>query len=763
MNKSRHTLLKIISVGVFFAVILSSIAANGLQKDIIIEDDFNSKKTLSTVNEDIWLLSGDSIKCVELEKPGKVLKFNGRGVTAETTLLMTDWYYEIKSLSFDFMIPKGAGDNDIFFFDFIDVDKQKDYCGDYSSTYGEPMCYETWPKTAFSSKAPAVGKWTDYGFSSDRVDNQWVSVKVEAISDNTANFYIAPRGKAFTKKNVLTISGRHTFLNSAVVFGDYQFIGYELDNIVLKTESSTLKENFEDDKNDLLKTVTINSDPDNFSFDIEEDGGVRKLAFNNSSVDDSIIATSELKSENEHLKDNDVVINATYNMTFQSGCSGEISYVFGLEENDSSPACENWAYVMNKSGGRIVYYDVDGNETVKAKHSYNSTDVNIAVTLTKSGKLTVTANGNAISASGVKKYDGFTGFSVRKEIKNTIYLDNVNIKNTYYNILTTKSISDDFSENRMGTPGHSDYAYNAEGGSFVVSDGELLFSGLSDNSFFGPAYQYETCELSFKLTSIFVTEDVAEAKNATYCDKWIGLDFGKNKSTVSSYGTYCTFAAMITHGEKISKSDWKEAGLFTYKDDNLSPLKSVEINRIKPIPADYFKDISYDGTSKQRFDIPADKAVCFKYIIDTDNIKLFMKRANEADYTLYAELDNVDTSGYFALCCTGYSFWTIDDFEIKNTSLIYNEAPPVEIEEITLPSLESRGIGVKDTGYEKEIKLNKNHGSSFNALSLLWIGIGVVAVLGLSAVSYLVIKKKKGFKEQKVKDSVAAGEKGADK
>ncbi len=749
MNKLRYALLKIFSVGLISAVLLSSVAVSGLQKDITVEDDFYNKKTLSTVDEEIWTLTGDSIGAVELEKPGRILKFNGNSVTAETALIMTDWYYEIKSLSFDFKIPKGAGSNDIFFFDFIDVDKPRDYCGDYSSKYGKPMCYETWPKTAFSSKAPAIGKWKDYGFSSDTVDNQWVSVKVEAISDNTANFYIAPKGKAFKKKNILTLSGKHTFLNSAVVFGDYQFIGYQLDNIVLKTESSVFKEDFEDDKNDLFKTVTINEDKEKFSFDIEEDGGVRKLAFKNSNVDDSIIAINKLEGENKHLKDNDVVLNTTYNMTFPNGCSGEISYVFGLEENDGSPACENWAYVMNKSGGRIVYYDEDGNEKVKGTQSYGSNDVNIKITLTKSGKLTVTANGNAISANGVNKYDGFTGFSVRKEVKNTIYLDDVNIKNTYYNVLTTKSINEDFSENRMGTQGNSDYAFNAEGGSFAVSDGELAFNGLSDNSYFGPAYQYETCELSFKLTGIYVTEDATDAKNATYCGKWLGLDFGKSKSTVSSYGTYCTFATMLTHGEDINNSEWKDAGLFTYKDDNLSPLKSVVINNIKPIPADYFKDISYDGSSKQKDDIPADKAVCFKYVIATDGIKLYMKRASESDYTLYAELNDVDTSGYFALCCTGYSFWTIDDFKIKNTSSVYNEAPPVEIEEITLPSLESRGIGVKDTGYDKEIELNKNRGSSFNISKWLPLGGAIIAGVLVICVAIILLNRKKRAKKRK--------------
>ncbi|MCQ2449670.1 MAG: hypothetical protein MJ132_05740, partial [Clostridia bacterium] len=511
MKKSKSLLLKLCSAGLIFGVLLSNAVVYALPKTITVKDDFNDKKTLSSVNEDVWTVNGESIKTVELSKPGKVLQFNGKSVTAETAVLMTDWYYEIKSLSFDLKLPENSGSNDIFFFDFIDVDKPRDYCGDFSQKYGEPTCYETWGKTTFSSVAALNGKWTDFGFSSDTVHNQWVSVKVEPVSETSANIYVAPKGKPFTNKRIITFSGKHTFLNSAVVFGDYQFVGYRLDNIAIKTESASLKEDFEDGKNDLLKMITINENTDNFSFDIEEEGGVRKLAFVDSPVDNGIISNEALNGENEHLKDNDVVLNTTFNMTFSAGSSGAISYVFGLESNDSSPCCDNWAYVMDPQGGKIVHYDGDGKESVKATHTYGSKDVSVKLTLTKGGKLTVTANGKAITTNGVKQYEGYTGFSVRKDIKKTIYLDDVLINNTYYNVLTTKSIRDDFSENRLGTVGNSDYAFNAEGGSFSVNDGELIFSGLSDNSFFGPAYPYETCEVSFKLTGIYTTENSTDA------------------------------------------------------------------------------------------------------------------------------------------------------------------------------------------------------------------------------------------------------------
>lgn len=119
-----------------------------------------------------------------------------------------------------------------------------------------------------------------------------------------------------------------------------------------------------------------------------------------------------------------------------------------------------------------------------------------------------------------------------------------------------------------------------------------------------------------------------------------------------------------------------------------------------------------------------------------------MKRADEAEYTLYITLDHVEPAGYMALTCTGWTFWTIDNFEIKNTASVYEEAPEVNIEETQKVGYEERGLGVQDTGWEEEQKLNEN--SSAGISPMVWIaGAGGIVVIGAAILILYCVRKKK--------------------
>ncbi len=740
MKKTICRTIRFMAFILIFALAFSVLGTSALHQTTVIEDHFDKKEYVGAFDEEIWSQYGDSetVLTEELVKPGKALRFDGSGVTGETVALMTDWYWEIHSCSFDLFVPKDA---EWFALDFLDIDEPVDFCGDFGK-HGKPMCYDSFmisPTLVFGLGT----KWSDWGFASDTLADEWLSVKFAVDSDSTANLYLAPRGTAFDKSKSLrvTLSGNRSFYNSAVVFADYKFSGYMLDNLVVNTDTGIYRENFDDDKNDLLQTVTIIEDDTKYDFPIVDVGGSRKLAFKKASAEDRLIANTEIDAQDENLKKDEMVLSAAFSADFPASEKGELAYVFGLEESDSDPFCDSWAFIMGRGGCRFSRFDEDGKESVK-KTVKNAAGGRYLLTLTKGGTLTVTQSGKQIlKIGGVNAYRGYTGFAAKTDIVKVAYIDEVTIQNQIYHVVTTKSFADDFSKNRLGTFGNSDYAWYAEYGSINVSDGELIFSGCIDNTYFGPAYEYETYEMTFKLTGIQVTDKETEIQSATYADRWIGFDFGKKNSTVKSYGSYGMAAIRVTPAVGVAADKWKTADSFLYKIEGGSPLQKEEVVKVKPIPASLFKDISYDGKKIQRSDISANAAVCFKMVGLKDRVDLYMKRADAKDYTLYYSVRNVDPSGYVALTCTGYTYWSIDDFEIKNTAKFYNEAPEVIIEEIKLKTLSERGVGIEDTGYAEEKKLNANRAKPIPII--VYIGGGIAVLLVAGGVIWAVLRKKK--------------------
>lgn len=736
--------LKMVRVLTFvMALVLLSSLTNvaALRQTTVIEDNFDAQEFVGALNTDEWNQIGNdgAIVIEELVKPGKVLKFNGNGITAETAVLMTDWYWEIHSLSFDIMVPKDA---DWFALDFVDIEVPTDYCGDYGA-HGTPMCYDSFmlsPKSVLGLGTT----WQDWGFKDTIIGDEWVSIKFE-VKDETAKIFIAPKGTPFDESKYLTttLTGDRSFFNSAVVFGDYRFDGYKLDNIMIETDQGTFKEDFEDGKNDLLQTVTIHEEQNKFSFEVVDEGGSRKLAFKGADAEDRIISNTKIKAQSEYLGDSEIPLSVEYSVSFPKGSNGEIAYLFGLEDTDSDPFSDTWAFITGPNSGRLSYFDMQGKEKVKGNCSYSSSDVSVSIKLNKDGLLTVWINNQeSVKYKGVEKYDGYTGFAVRKKISQTVYLDSVKINNLIYHVIQTKSFKDDFSENRLGTSDNSDYACNTEYGTLNVSGGELIFDACSDNSYFGPAYEYETYELSFKLTSILTTENKDDVYSATYAGRWIGLDFGKSSSIIKQYGSYGMLGLFVTHPEDTSFNQWDKTNVFIYKNEEMSRLKRNVVKTVADIPASLFKDISYDGKSKLRSDISPESAVCIKYVAELDRISLYLKRADEKDYKLYVTVENVEPAGYFALCCTGFSSWTIDDFEVNNTAEIFEEAPEVVLEETVYKTLAERGVGVENNGYAEEIKLNKNKSKGVPVGGYIAV-CGVVLLLAAGLTTYGMIRKKK--------------------
>ena len=710
-----------------------------------VSDDFDNVSTLDSYDSEIWSEYGSntSIKTVQLTEPGRVLQFKGKKTNGETTVLMSkEWYWEVHSLSFDVKIPENGSWMGL---DFVDIDEPEDYVGNFKDK-GEPMCYGSLKMSSGDDFGIPGTDWTYWGFSQKELSDTWVSVKIVSDGERTGKIYMAPQGRAFNESRgqEITLGEGQSFHNCNVVFLDYAFSGYMLDNVVINTDTGVYEEDFEDEKNDLLEGITIEEDTTKFSFQIVEDGAVRKLSIADAAAGDRLISNTAIKNEDEYLEDSEEVLNTSFTIDFSgANANEEIAYVFGLQDINSDPFAGAWAYVMNRNGARLAKYAEDGTENVAASHYFGRTlsGDTVTLSLTKDGHFKVLVNGGQVLAcDGVSGYGGYTGFAAKTAVSNAVYVDDVKISNHIYDVITTKSFSDDFSKNRLGTPGNSDYAYHAESGSITVYNGELSFDGCLDNTYFGPAYEYETFEMSFKLTSILGTDNDSEKQNATAPDRWIGIDFGKQSATAKQYGTYGMFLIRITHPE--GETNWETAESALWRLEGSSQMKGETLTKVRPIPASYFKDITYDGKTTQRDSISPDAAVCFKIVALENRMELYMKRADEENYTLYMTVDGVNPAGWTAITCTGWTFWTIDDFEIKNTATVYHEAPEVVIEDVKKVSYEERGIGVKDTWWEEEQCLNQKKGKGISPV--VWISsiVGIAAVGTAAGVLYRTRKKK---------------------
>lgn len=748
-NRKRRILAGCMAIVLVLSTFLSTADVYAGRKTKSYSDDFDNESVLNSYDSEIWseLGTGGTIKTKQLTNPDKVLEFKGKSANGENTVMMTvDWYWEIHSLSFDIKVPEQGS---WFGLDFVDIDEPEDYLGDYKKK-GDPMCYGSFKLTEEDDFGIPGTEWTHWGFADKNIAGQWVSVKIVPENEKSGKIYMAPRGKAFdkTKAQTITLGENQSFHNCNVVFSDYAFSGYMLDNIIIETDTGTIKEDFSDDKNQYFEVITLLEDKSNIALQIVEEGAVRKLDFKGSNKGDRIVSNKPILAEDKYLEDNETVLDVKFNADFSKATSKEeIAYVFAMSDLGTEPFQNTWAYIVSGTSGRLVKFSDKGKESVKATVNFGKTlkEDELEVTLNKKGVFTVKLNGKQITTfNGVDSYGGYTAFAANTKITKGIYLDDVTIDNYIYDVIKTKSLKDDFSKNLLGTEGNSDYAYYAESGTISVNDGELWYEGCLDNTYFGPAYEYETYEMTFKLTSILGTEDVNEKQNATAPDRWIGIDFGKQSAATKQYGTYGMFLIRVTHPEDKKASEWKKADAALWRLEGSSQLKGETFKQVKDIPASYFKDITYDDKNKFKSDISPDAAVCFKVVAKENSIALYMKRADEKNYTLYITVDNVNPAGWMGITCTGWTYWTLDDFAVKNTAKVFNQAPEVIIEEVKKVSYEERGLNVEDTGWEEEQLLNQNKNTKNNSVVIIVaVAAGVVVVAALAVTAVVVSRKKK--------------------
>ncbi len=167
----------------------------------------------------------------------------------------------------------------------------------------------------------------------------------------------------------------------------------------------------------------------------------------------------------------------------------------------------------------------------------------------------------------------------------------------------------------------------------------------------------------------------------------------------------------------------------------------VQVVQHTAIPCQLFKNIMYDGMTRTKDMIKEEDFVCVRWISDGTNISLYLKRNSETEFTKYATAKNLEINGYFALCCTGYTYLELDDFSMTNTSPIYvcadNEAPETVTETETTIIYDPGNV---DVNLDDELFLNLADTTFGFVISTIVLG---VVCLGLGATLVVVLVKKK--------------------
>lgn len=605
-----------------------------------------------------------------------------------------------------------------------------------------------------SRQASASGK-TSFaeilGLPQSKIEGEWLKLKIAPKSDVVADLYLALREKEYSAAPAATIEWTdksRTFKNAFVCIGaesangtvmidDFRVVGKNTDGEdvdICETFTSTiLDENFKK-----LKRTSL----DGFNL-----YGNNKLEITSAKTGDRMVSATALKNDESIITDLESV-NASFIVNFAAAApdTDELAFFLGLKDRDSDPLKGSYAFIMNKNGGKLVKYGENGKENLSAANTVEfkgeaGKDKNITLSVNKNGALTVTENGEKLSGDFdlINDFNGYFGFVATSDNSGVIQLDNVLVNNTEYFVPVTKSVTHNFSNDFFGNEGYEDfYAYAGDAGKMLVENGKLAYQGLSERSFFGSAHQYDDFILDYKLCDIYVgtpdTDDKLKTKNG-----WLGLQIRRTKNALKNTGatwysaeTYANFRFNIAPGGDTYGF---------YAPEKLDG-KRLTVTEYAKIPASLFKAIQYDGNNITQNSIKAGDAVCIRFVAEKGTLSFYLKKASEAEYTKYYSVSGVNTSGYIGLSCPGFTYCSIDDFSMANTSSVYvcadNETPEKVIVKETEIIYDR---GAVDVNYEDEKNLNKKSGCKG--------GVGATsAALFAAAAIAVAIKNKNGGDKQ---------------
>ena len=577
---------------------------------------------------------------------------------------------------------------------------------------------------------------------------------MEPIDETHLRAYIVRQGQEFDINKSIVYALNHmnnfNFLNCQVGIQSCNENEYAIDNFIIKGDNIDLVEDYtnpweDEDENPLM--VQTNSGKGGYEFS----GDSYLEFFEGSALGDKLLAKKQAK-EDTSLSQKVHVIDATFTVKFPADAeeNEKIAYVFGLPSEGAELENAGGLVVFDKTNMTVKIPDEEDLVFALPADITGDTGVVFNVIVQKDGEMFIKVDGDTKTASGVKVYQGFTGFATMSTITHPITIEDTTIKNITYYVPVTKSVTHNFSNNFWGNEGYEDFYVTTGGvGSIDVENGKLKLSGCVDGAFFGSAYQYDCFILDYKLCSIYVETAYLNGDEEA-CDPddrfhskihtWIGLDLSRSVKTYSKWGSYG-----MPHFEICPKPSSEYEHLQFYTDPK-SPLDAAEIaatiKRYQPIPTSLFKPLHYDGVLKQASDIKEEDYVCVRWVSDGTNLTLYLKTNGDSEFTKYAMIPNLELNGYFALSNPGYLYCEYDDFSMANTSALYvcadNEAPETITETDTIIIYDGAGGSMN---LDEEIQLNA--GAIINMLLASTIALGVTTVGAAVAVVILIVKLKK--------------------
>lgn len=726
---------------------------------VVVEDSFNDLKYEGSTNGGKWVstFAGDpSFKQSGAENPA--LQFVAGQSGCESVQFGTKNKIEnIESVSFSVKMPSSmTNDNKnswmaINFFPQLTTTTGNN-AYHFSVSVEEKHIYGKGENTERSAIWGDL--FPEYIEENGSIFDTWVSIKIVPTSETTLEVYAAlratnPEDTVFPSEPVLTVDGIRTdaeantsFKNAYVLFGcEGSGSGVSIDDIKIVGSNMTVEEDFTSS----ILNEEIQAYPSNKIGTALKIVDNNTLQISNAKAGDRVIAKQAIEADTSIAEDL-IIFEASFNVKMHKSSTDEIAFVFGLPAVGADPLQSSNAYVIGKNYGKLVKY-VDGevayetpeNEQHKLNQVTATKGADISIKIYKDGSVDVYENG-VIKSSLAKAegYAGFYGFATLSDTTGTTNIDNVVVRNTSYYVPVTKSVTHNFSNDFFGNAGFEDFVITGTSGRVVVEDGKLFYDGCADDRQFGSAHQYDSFIMDYQLCSIDVGSDKTKTNN------WIGLDIGRSSANLTHYGTNIMLAFYLAPAPGV-----QEMSLWSYVSESSTiDRETVKIIQHKPIPTSLVRDIQFDNATRTEADIKAGDALCVRWVSDAtnENLKLYLKKACESEFTLYAEVRGVNTSGYQAICCTGWTSFKIDNFSMSNTSPIYeianNEVPetiypdPIIKEVYTAPDV--------DVNWEEELKImgTVNGGNGGSSKGCKGSVAGSLAMLPLALIGALVIKKK---------------------
>lgn len=732
----------------------ATMVSAGGKSATILDDNFNNSAHSGSLDSSKWIdktgdhsikQSGSAVSYLRTDTP----QGGGEGMLFSTRHKISG----IQKVTFDFRISSSGG---IWFsptFFGEDLSQSKNW--DKWDLYSNPFLINKEKAASLGSTGMAAYEFSKLGASGG---DAWMTAEIVVADSHHGFLNFAPVGTAFddSKKVSFSYDKMGCDLTNAY-FGlatSHDSGSVDFDNVSITSATGTLAQDFssfryEEDDGWTIFTKDFGATVPWYVFDSSD------LGFSNAQQGDFIYSKAIVQEDTSSIEDVEV-LRLSFDIKFDVACTDEkVAIVLGINPKNPKIDGDVVRYEMTKNGGLLCEYkngvkvsDDSVNANVWEKASSEGSTVTLSIK--KNGTVLVLENdapvrnksGKATIFSPVHHIYGAMGIATLSPVNGTVSLDSVGAINSTYYVPITKSVTHNFSNSFFGNKGSEDFiVIDGDGaGKMHVSDGKLVWERASDGTFFGSAHQYDSFILDFKLCNILVKDDFDnDDAPATGKDKWIGLDLSRSSKYDGAYGNYCTTLTRITSNDK----EFVEPGL--YKNDVTSPLDRDSVREIKyrDIPTSLFKTIQYTSPVEESA-IKDGDAVCFRYVSDGSSLKQYMKKASEPEYALYYEYKNLELNGYFALCCTGFTYCKIDDFSMANTSSVYipadNEAPDTIVEKETDVIYDHNN---PDVNLDEEIRINTQPKDN-----VLPVALGVTAgVFAMAFIGTLVaLLKKKGGK-----------------